>query len=265
MVKSMEIDPSALFQNALKRWPIILVVALLGALVGLLVSHFKTPIYRSEAVIAVNINYGITESLELIVEDRAVNRIVALLSSDAVLQAVVDRLPEELRTSRNWQESFDLRNVVRFDQRLAEWGLVAVDPDPQVAQIVAQHWADVSLEVLDEAMIHAWRASALLDESFDVTCNFVVTLDRENPSRFWQCQVSPLKVDPEALEGTLQTELERSHGMLPNFSYELLRASNIPEEPIIWRRGLLIASGTFAGLIIGAGAVLAFPVKRKSS
>ncbi len=258
----MEIDPSDYFQTALRRWPVILVVALVGALTGLLVSQFQKPQYQTEAVLGVNINYGVTESLALIVEDRAINRVVALLLSDSVLQAVLDRLPETLRKTRNWQTSSDIRSVVRFDQRLAEWGLVAVDPDPQVAQEVAQTWAEVSLEFLDEAMIHAWRAAALLDESFDVICNFVGPQDPENLSGIWQCQVSPLEVDPEALEGTLQMELDRSHGVLPNLSYELLRGASLPEKPIVWRRGVFIASGAIAGLIVGGIAALAFPEKR---
>lgn len=260
----MEIDSSAIFHRLLKRWSGIFITAMLGALVGLLMSWVQRPLYQAEAVLAVAINYGVTEPLELIVEDRAINRVLTFVKGDDVIHAVLDRLPNELRESRNWQDPPDLNAVIHLDQRLAEWGFIAIDPDPQVATQVAQTWAEVALEVLDEATIHAWRAAALMDEPFDVTCSLVDSPDPENPNRMWQCQVSTWEVDPEVLDGTFQTELIRSHGVLPNFSYELIRAADLPQNPVLWRRGLLIAAGGLAGLIAGVVVALVFPSKSRS-
>ncbi len=245
----------------LRSWPVILVVVLVGVILGWVASVYRDPLYKSETVIAVNIHYGITESLELLVEDRALSRVVSFIQSDNVLQAVIDRLPDTIRAPREWSSPSDLRDSIQIDQRLAEWGLVVFDSDPQVAANVSQTWADVSLEILDEAKTHAWRAAGMLDGLLDVTCESAANTDANYPRQIWQCQVSSLKVAPEDLEGSLQTELELSHGVLPNITYELIREANLPEIPILWKRGLLIASGGLAGLILGSLAILLYPRK----
>ncbi|MEJ2606514.1 MAG: Wzz/FepE/Etk N-terminal domain-containing protein [Anaerolineales bacterium] len=260
----MEIDACDAFRLAIRRWPIILFFAMLGAVFGLLFSTFQPPLYQAESVIAVNINYGVTQSLELIVEDRTLNRVVSLITGDEVLHTVIDQIPEEIRESREWHSPYDLRDSIQLDQRLAEWSLVAFDTDPSVASELSQIWADVSLETLDEAKIHAWRAASMINESLDVECSIVENLETNPTTRNWECQVTNLDVDREYLEGSIQTELELSRGVLPNISYELVRTASPPEKPILWGRGLLIAMGALVGLISGGIAALLFPEKVKA-
>jgi hypothetical protein len=231
-------------------------LGLIGALIGFVFSLAHPPRYQAEAVLGVTINYGITEPLELVVEDRVLNRVVALLKSNDTLERVLDRLPGEVRDHRGWARPVNLRESLRLDKRLAEWGLVVVDEDPQLAMEVAQQWATVSLQILDEAVEHAWKAAALLGGPFDVDCYPVEIEGAMGPVVTWRCQVTPLELDPDALEGALRTEIDLSHGVLPIISYELLREPRLPNEPIQWGRGLLMGAGAVVGLILGFGLTL---------
>jgi len=241
-----------LLEQALFRWPILLGLGLLGALVGFFFSLMRPPLYQAEAVLAVNINYGVTEHLELVVEDRVLNRIAAIIEADDTLQQVLEQVPEAERSARGWTQPADLYSVVRLDQRLAEWSLVAIDQDPKVAAEVAGLWATVTLQVLDEAAEHAWKAVSLMgEEPFMVDCVQVSTPGRVGEVFIWECSTEPLTLDPDSLAGTLRTEIDRSRGMLPNISYELLRKPTVPENPVVWSRGRLVLAGAIAGLVVG--------------
>ena len=138
-----------LVSRILQRLRLILGIGFLGALTGLVFSLVRAPQYQAHATLGVNINYGVTEPLALVVEDRALSRIATVVTSDSTLMRVLDEIPENLRQSRGWSSTSDLRDVVSLDRRLAEWWLVAIDKDPEVAAEVSKKWAMVSLEVLD--------------------------------------------------------------------------------------------------------------------
>jgi hypothetical protein len=249
---STDIQIRRFFEIALEKWPLIVGISLLGALLGLVVSYLRPSLYETQATLGININYGITEPLELVVEDRALYRVQAILESDDSLARVIEKLPESLISKKNLSTPTDLREMIRLDRRLSEWDLVAIDHDPQVAITIAQAWSEVAIAVLNESSEHAWRAVALMgDESFNVTCILASTTAEYPEQFFWQCDVEPLDLDPEVLTGELQTEIALSRGMLPNISYELLKKPVLPSEPVIWARGPLILSGLISGMVVG--------------
>jgi len=247
---------SDLFEILSRNWMLILAVALLGAFVGLVFSWLRVPVYEAEATLGINIIYGVTEHLELVVEDRALNRVSSLIVSDSVLEDTLDLLPQFLKDERQWWGASEFRSALRLDRRLAESGLVVKDADPVVAADVAETWAEVSLLHLDEAVQHAWRAAMLIEERFDVGCILDSSGDELHP--LWQCLVTPLDLAPEVSVDQLQNELELTRGILPNISYELLRSPAIPQKPAIWGRGVYTISGGLLGLVLGLGIASVF-------
>jgi hypothetical protein len=213
--------------------------------------------------LGVGINYGVTEPLELVVEDRTLGRVAALILSDTVIDDIFNRLPIDLKEERNWMTYVDLYQNIRLDRRLGDWALIAQDTDPEVATELSQLWAEVAILQLDEAMKHAWRAAVLLGGEFDVECEPLEGNDIE--TILWQCEVSPMDFDADALEGELQTEFELSRGVLPIISYELLKSPIKPDKPAVWGRGELVLGGALAGLLIGFGLCVAFTKRQDPS
>jgi hypothetical protein len=243
--------------QTIKRWPVILGLGLLGALVGYIFSLFRPPVYQAKAVLGMNIHYGVTEPLELVVEDRVFNRVAGIVISDSTLDQTLRLLPESLRLERGWTEPGQLYQTLRLEQRLAQWNLTATDQDPEVAFILAQSWTKATLAVLDETYEHAWQAAALMGEDpFNLNCTQVLAPEGSPVELTWECIIEPVNLDQDALTGLLQQEIALSRGMLPNISYELLREATVPSEPIVWARGPLILSGAMVGLLIGFLSVI---------
>lgn len=237
---------------AVRRWPFLLACGLIGGLLGLLFSMLRPPRYEAKAVLGVSIQYAVTESLDLVVEDRALNRIAALARADSTLQETLDRMPESIKAQSGWRSVEDLMKVLRLDRRLSTWEFVALHTDPQTAAAAADAWAEAALSVFDEAAEHAWRAAVLLGEiPFDVDCAQERIGTYTEDIFAWRCWVSPLAFeDPEVVD-QIRSEIMLSRGMLPNVTFELLRSASVPQEPVLWDRGLLVLSGAVAGFIIG--------------
>ena len=148
-------------RQLVRRWPWIVLAGLAGALIGLLLSQTRPPQYESSAVMAVGIDYGRTAPLELIVEDRVLSQVAALITSDRTLTLLSETLRGDMGDDPAWSDPAELRRHVRLDRKLAEWHLAAISEDPRTASQVANAWMEVSLAELDEAMDHAWEAQRL--------------------------------------------------------------------------------------------------------
>ena len=255
----------SILQRLLARWIVLVAFGVGGAVVGLAYSALHPPRYEAKAVLGVSISYAVTESLELIVEDRVLGRAAGVILSDDVLSRVLDELPAAVRQQQGWQVPSDLRGSLRIDQRLAEWELVTVHEDPVLAATVSQVWAEAALQALDEATAHAWRASTLVGQKLDLECIPVVEVQNGAPVTVWDCTVLPPLTDPAAIEAELVNETALSRGIVPDLTHELLREAAPPDQPVLWARGPLVLAGALAGVVIGIGLGLLPSRRTKAS
>lgn len=238
-----------LFGRFFRRWPLIILLGLCGALAGWGFSLLRSPVYQAEALLGININYGISEPLALVVEDRALSRLGTLVLADSTLERLLDSLSSEAKDERNWVSSEDIRKEVRLDRRLASWALVVMDSNPGFATLVAQNWAEIMLEIFDTANEHAWRAARLMSESFIIDCEEIVK--EGEGTQIWDCRAFPQGASSENLSAELEDEVALSHGVLPNISYELLQRASSTKQPILWQRAWLLITGALVGILLG--------------
>ncbi|MFV2044475.1 MAG: hypothetical protein ACC700_14730 [Anaerolineales bacterium] len=254
---SLVLEPRAAADRILDRWYVLLLAGLAGGLAGLIFSIVRPPLYEADAVIAINIDYGRTKPLELIVEDRALDRVWQFLTSDEVLRAASEKLSAQSASSTAWESPESMREYVRLEARLSDWHFIAQNEDPETAAMIANAWTQAGIEGLDDAYAHAWAALSLQNGELEVFC-----FEQSQPmtsDSIANCLASGPSFDLEGLESLIE-EIEASHGILPSLSYELMRSATPPDSPVVWNRGALVISGAFIGLLV-AGVVLAWPSK----
>lgn len=251
---AIEFQPGVQLVQALRHWWLIVLLGVAGGLAGMLFSTTHSPVFEASAALGMDIAYGSTQRLELVVEDRVMGRVSALIESDQVMSRVLAALPADLRSSRGWSTPADLRVQTRIEKRLGTWLLTVDDRDPGVAAQVANVWITQAIAELDTAVTHAWKAVGLQSGPFIVDCVQVQSETSDVPGldwAAWRCSVEPIHLTPEALNGQLQNELQLSQGVLPVIAYSLLQRASPPREPVLWGRGTLVLAGTLIGLLIG--------------
>lgn len=262
MQDSGDLNPRALVDRLIDRWPVVFVAGVAGGLLALAVSLLLRPRYEAFSSLNVSVNYGRTPPLELIVEDRALGRAEDLLVNPATVEKVHGALVDRFGENPAWSSSQDLRTSMRVDRMLAEWRLVVAGPDPEAAATVANIWAEVGLAELDAATDHGWAALQLQSAPIVVACaELLVGAPLES---FWECLAAGPNLSPEKV-ARLREEVRLSHGVLPVLSFEPGGEATAPAMPIVWSRSQLIVSGMLAGLLAGClvAATEMFPGKRK--
>jgi hypothetical protein len=236
-----------LLDRFLRGWIWVVLFGALGAVIGFSISLILPPTYEAAASILVNIDYGRTEPLELVVEDRILDRVWYLIISEETYLQTIEKLNASKGNFDAWASVEALRENTRLDARLSKWELIGVHSNPEIAVLIANTWQEVVLDRLDEAMEHAWRAQTLQGATFDVAC--VEMLIAEKLDDIMSCVIVKPEVDPGILT-ELREEITKSHGLLPNIHYEFFQNASTPESPVLWPRGILIFSGSMIGFIL---------------
>jgi hypothetical protein len=244
------------YRSFMLNWPWIVAFALLGGLGGFVVSLLRPPLYRAENTVSVSISYAASTPLDLVVEDRVLDRVASLMWADATLAPVLSQIPPEWAEARGWKTAADLRADLRLDRRLSEWGMVMIDGDPEIAARVADLWAAESLEVVGDALEHAMKVAQMVStasrRNFDP-----VGIDVDWYGKpLWECQILPPDIDPALLDGAFQEELRKSRGLFPSLVVEDMQQAQVPDKPIIWGRGILIFAGAWVGFFAGVAFLL---------
>jgi uncharacterized protein involved in exopolysaccharide biosynthesis len=246
-----EIDPNRVFRRVLAGWPLILILAVLGGLVGYGLSYLRPPLYEAASALGIDIDYARAVPLDDNARHDAFQRVRELLLADDTLEATRSLLggaaPADLQA---------LRQHLRLENRAGRWDLIVVDPDPQAAARLANAWAESALTQLEEASLHAWRAADLQSAFFALGCRLEPNDQGEAEGVGWVCEIGVPTPGPDTLIQALQEEASLSRGILPAMSFSLLERVSAPAAPVIRGRGSLVLAGALIGLLLGAGLAL---------
>ena len=228
------------FQRIIKGWIWPVVFGVIGVIAGLGFSLLIPARYEAASSFAVSVIYGVTENLELVVEDRVLDRVWQLAISDETMRQTKELLQASSGAKQAWGTIDSLRQHTRLDARLSRWELIGIHPDPSIAVEIANAWRTVTLGRLDLAYEHAWNAYSIQGVAFDVEC--VKLLTEESSLNLWTCVNSVA-----------------SQGLLPILEYEPVQLATSPDSPVLWPRGLLTFFGGSLGFIIGLSLLLFKP------
>ncbi len=244
-------------QRVRSRWHWLLLAILVGAALGWAFSQVRPPMYRAKAILAVSNDYGLTGPLELVVEDRALDRVYQLILADDTLLQAMEELKGTDPSDPAWGDLVALRKRVMLEQRLAGWELTATDRDPVTAARIANAWAAAAIAQLGAAQQHAWKVQELRGAPLMVEC-FRLLPQPAPEARFWECVTDVPALDPEQ-QARLRAEVEASRGILPSLSFEWVEHAQPPSGPVVWDRGALVLAGAALGLVAGVWISLVAP------
>lgn len=235
------------------RWHWMVAIAVLGGLIGLLVSFALPAEYRATASLGVGIDYGRSAPLGGGAERIAYLQVQELLLSDETLTAVIEQLEPEVLARNDIEAPADLRSRMRIDRFEGRWDLSARAQLPRGAAQMVNAWLEVSVRSLREAVGHAIRAGELQAAIYELGCE--LTPEEDGGVPLWRCRTG----DPESVDQIAQQlveEIERSRGVLPALTFAALREAPVPEKPLYRGRSWMLLGGVLAGFAVGLGLVI---------
>ncbi|MCH8877303.1 MAG: hypothetical protein IIA89_10855 [Chloroflexi bacterium] len=238
------------FQVQASKWPVLLMFGLAGGIAAFLFAAALPRTYEASTIVGININYGLNDIVDELTEDRSLNLVLEMFMADSNLENTLEGLPASLRNERGWWTPADLRPLLRADRKLAQWALVASDPDPEVALLVSSTWAESSLRALDQAMNHSWRSLALQDQPSVVNCELVMNSEGTDDRTRWLCTSEALDPRSDQLAAMREDEYALSRGILPTVAFELLQSAGRPGPRIETATGQFVLLGGLLGMVV---------------
>ncbi len=152
-----EIDPVKTFNHLLTSWWKIVLIAVLGGLIGLGISYLQPPTYQAEAVFHASIDFT-QINYEDMVGEYGDPLVWTQYEEDLALQIVERMLIKQTNNAFQFAKKLDpsldidtFRDNRQIERYLAKWFLRYRHPDPEVAQAIVNHWAEVGIQALHDA------------------------------------------------------------------------------------------------------------------
>jgi capsular polysaccharide biosynthesis protein len=249
-------------QRLLKRWYVLFVVGVLGGIVGIAISGLYPAQYEAKASLLVAVDWGRSITTQDLTIYQSVDRVRALILADETLEKARNQMSSNQKLPEYVPSLEELRTKVRVSQTTSGFDVYVYADDPVFAADLANTWAEVSLEMFEEAILHAIRASELQKALYESYCSLRSLGEGDDQIVVWQCQSSNVEPDPESLPETMLDEISKSKGIPPFLTFAWLQKAVISNHPILWNRGFQIIAGVLIGLLGSAMLIAAGDLRK---
>lgn len=228
------------------RWYVLAAGMVVGGLLGWGATFILTPIYESDAVFYVSIDYTQTGALTDVEEDQAMRGVGDLIFSDEITTATLEQLKSEgIKLSKD--EFYD---DAIFEREEFRWAIRYRDADPALACQVVSAWANQADLLIQDSLQHARLAAA----HQEVLTGLESCLQRTTQANSTadSCSIDNLDTilaDIDEVSALITAEKEASRGLFSALSTELVDTAEVPVDPMRHQVGTLVFSGTMIGLL----------------
>jgi hypothetical protein len=257
MLDHEPVDSKDLLLRLIRRWPWVLLAIIVGGLLGLGAAGLLPPLYEAVAVVGVGVDYGRTLPLDDEALRHAFDRAREVFLADETLEAVwAAEAPAAPAATAN-----EVRDSLRLSEIGGGWELGVRAASPEAGSRLANAWALTSVEALQSAAVHAWRAADLQSKWYITGCELQPAAAPPLPAA-WACTAAPEEYDPEQALSEIEQEAVLSRGILPSMSFSMLQEADLPGDPLAGSRGMSVLAGLLSGAVVGVMAALTWRVRR---
>jgi len=250
-----DFSPYEALQRAFRTWWLIAVLGILGGLLGWASIILLMPVYEATAVYVVRLdevqlaNDLKQEGIMPVDRDGVLKPTANLVLSNDVLNEVVDAAGQQSieLDIREAYRSFSLQRIN------TTWLLTVRHTDPQLAANLANLWAGIAVQAIQDAYQHAdtaynlelgYHAVSLCFSEYDFRaanhCAGTDFADMDELVAFQQSTMEQIKAENALARGLDHT-----------LRFEFATPADVPFEPVRDQGGLLIAAGLGIGLVLG--------------
>lgn len=244
---TVSFKPLDIFQSISKKWWITTISMISGGVIALILSVLIPPLYESSASFSVTIDYTKTGALSDVQEDQAMRGIGYLITSDDVIEMLINEI--KTQTPSYSREQFEEDSSL--DREEFQWTLRYRSSDPIFARNVVHTWMENSNLLLQDGLEHAqivdsetkilWGLEECLQrvtgQVSDVTlCGFYSTNELVN--------------EIANISSSIHEEKKIARGLFSPLSVQIVKEPQIPILPIRHQLNLFVFVGIVSGLLI---------------
>ncbi len=239
--------PLDIVQSITKRWWITVLSMMMSGFCALLLAHLTPPVYEASASFSVTIDYTRTGALSDVEEDQTMRGIGYVITSDEVIESVVD----EINLQQSDYSRIQFEKDSTLDREEFRWTLRYRSSDPALAEKVASIWAEISNSVIQDGLIHA----QIVDSETEVLWGLEDCFERST-GQFGAADLcgfgtlQDLVNEIAQLSHLIHEEKTQSRGLFAPLAVQMVQQPQYPDAPVRHQKNLLTGAGIVAGLVL---------------
>ena len=247
--------------SAKVKYPIrnVIILMIVGALVGLIVTSFLPPVYEAVSVITTNMEITPTGAVNELMYDSQVNYISHLAYHLPILEELFFSEAEEGHYLDNTEFVHEDTSVER---ELMKTNLKYRHADPVIAARVATNWGKLLYEALLEAYPHGVLVSEAQSQ-LDLIDSCVNDADSTLTAFCESLTEEEIKRINEEAKQTILHETELSLGLTREIIISDFQPAFVPEKPLRFTRGSFILNGSLIGFLLAITINEIIPNRKK--
>lgn len=259
-----DFSPAEIFTKSIRLWWLVVILTILGGGLGFLIHQILPPVFASRAEITTSINFARSGILSDVQQDQAINAVGDVILSSAVEAAVLGQAADHGISI----DGITLKSM-RFSDRMGyRWIIGIQSEDLVLAAELTNFWAESSLRILNEYLLHALRAEILTSTLNNLeSCLQEVGVVAPSYATCQKLDLSEIQRSIDQTSTQIVTETADSHGIPSFMSFAWELKAEPASSPTYRNRNLMVFSGLligfFAGVLIAQISIMTPKIRQK--
>ena len=241
-MNTQEFSPRETVERAFRRWWVIVILTVVGAVAGWAFHFFNPPVYEATSFMTVNMDFTKFQ-LTQYEEDYAFDSAGAIATGDDVENQII----AEAKARRLPIELDQLRQQIFIERKQSVWELHVRNQDPQIAAGLANIWAEKFDAALHTALGHAIRADQIQTQ--------IAAINNSLPTSGSPVLSPAAQTTLKNLSDELVQEQQLSLGILSTMKFAASGSATAPRKPVLYYLAYLVLAGACIGFVVSVWMV----------
>jgi len=248
-----EFSPLEALEHSFQRWWLVALFIIGGGVIGWLIHFVQPPLYDAKVTFTAMVDFKQAGPITTLEQDHSINVIGDIFLKDNIEgQVIADAQAAGIKLTQD-----QLNNMAYVERRSEVWELRIRDSNPQVAQTVANFWADRVFAALKADNQHARLADSLTQQLNVLSlCMQQIYLPDSLSSLCTSTSPTDISTKYQQVLGELNNEQLASGGLASWVLFDLKQKAVLPTQPVSYNVNTMVLAGGLIGFILGIWMVV---------
>jgi len=221
-----------------------------------LVHRALPPLYEAKVVFSAAVDFKQSGAIDTLEQDKSINVIGDTIKSKTGTNPVVDLVVADAQAAGIKVDRVSLLQMAYLERKSEIWELRIRNSNPEVAQTLANLWADQANAVLKTDLQHAQQADALEQQLMVLSmCIQQVYLPESPDSLCKNTNPADIAAQYQKVSDALYAERLASGGLPAWVLFNLEQKADLPTQPVTYGANTFVLAGGFIGFILALWVV----------
>ena len=247
-----QFSPIETIERSLRFWWVVALLVICGGMAGWIFHLVQPPLYDAKVEFTAAVDFNKAGPIDTLEQDKS----IAVVGDTIHSYTVIDQVVVDAQAAGIKVDQASLLEMAYVERKSEIWELRIRNANPQVAQTLANLWADQAFADLITYHQHAQQADALTTQLAVLSmCMQQAYLPGSQDTLCKDANQADLASQYKQVSDALQAEQMVSGGLPSWVTFDLKQKADLPTRPVTYGTNSLVLAGSLIGFILGVWMV----------